>query len=130
MMIMFIIIFAIVHAVKSKTQGSGWTAGYNGTGYSPPPPPPPPPANTSRKDLERLRQYDPAFSLVVFDDFVSALYSEVLLARGASDPIMTLEHLRAHCPAALEIPGTGHNAHVESPAAIVALSERVASAAR
>ena len=47
----------------------------------------------------------------------------VLLARGASDPMVTLEQLRAHCGAALEIPGTGHNAHVESPASIVALSD-------
>ena len=43
--------------------------------------------------------------------------------------MMTLEQLRTHCPAALEIPGTGHNAHVESPRAIAAFSERLAGAA-
>jgi pimeloyl-ACP methyl ester carboxylesterase len=76
---------------------------------------------------------DPQTALVAGAPFASLAASAlcpVLLARGASDPMMTLDHLRAHCPAALEIPGTGHNAHVESPGAIVALSERLASAAR
>jgi hypothetical protein len=35
-----------------------------------------------RADLEQLRSVDPNFSLVVFDDFVSALYTEILLAQG------------------------------------------------
>jgi thiamine monophosphate kinase len=54
----------------------------------------------------------------------------VLLVRGESDPMVTLEQLRRHCGAALEIPGTGHNAHVESPASIVALCARLPSEAR
>jgi hypothetical protein len=54
----------------------------------------------------------------------------VLLARGASDPMVTLDQLRTHCAAAIEIPGTGHNAHVETPGSIVALSERLASESR
>jgi pimeloyl-ACP methyl ester carboxylesterase len=76
---------------------------------------------------------DPRTALVAGAPFASLAASAlcpVLLARGASDPMMTLEHLRAHCAGALEIPGTGHNAHVESPGAIVALSERLASVAR
>ena len=80
MIIMFAILFAIVNAVKSK-GATGWSAG-NANGYTPPPMPPMPRANTARADLERVRRYDPAFSLVVFDDFVSALYTEILLARG------------------------------------------------
>lgn len=53
----------------------------------------------------------------------------VLLARGGSDPMVTLEELRAHCAAAVDIADTGHNAHVESPSAILALAEHLGGAA-
>jgi pimeloyl-ACP methyl ester carboxylesterase len=43
---------------------------------------------------------------------------------------VNLDELRKYCAAATEIPGTGHNAHVEAPASIVALAERLACEAQ
>lgn len=83
--IFFAVIAVVVNVAKSKMQGAGWTAGHGGVdaaSFYPPPPRPLAPRNTARKDLERLREGDPGFSLVVFDDFVTALYTEILLARG------------------------------------------------
>jgi len=57
-----------------------WTAG---AGQTPLPTPiliPPPP----RASLEQLRRTDPAFSIVVFEDFLYFLYAEMHRARGAS----------------------------------------------
>ncbi|MFC4942625.1 alpha/beta fold hydrolase [Pseudonocardia sp. GCM10023141] len=45
----------------------------------------------------------------------------VVLARGEHDPMVTREQLAAHVPDPVELPGLGHNAHVESPAAVRAL---------
>jgi pimeloyl-ACP methyl ester carboxylesterase len=76
---------------------------------------------------------DPQTVLVAGAPFATLAASArcpVLLARGASDPMVTLDQLRAHCATAIEIPGTGHNAHVETPGSIVALSERLASESR
>jgi pimeloyl-ACP methyl ester carboxylesterase len=76
---------------------------------------------------------DPRTALVAgapFATLAASAQCPVLLARGASDPMVTLDELRVHCAAAIEIPDTGHNAHVESPASIVALSECLASEAR
>jgi pimeloyl-ACP methyl ester carboxylesterase len=71
---------------------------------------------------------DPRTALVAGAPFASLAASAscpVLLARGASDPLVTLEQLRVHCAAAVDIPGTGHNAHVESPGSILALREQL-----
>jgi pimeloyl-ACP methyl ester carboxylesterase len=67
---------------------------------------------------------DPRTSLVAGAPFATLAASAscpVLLARGASDPMVTFEELRAHCAAALDVPDTGHNAHVESPGSILRL---------
>ena len=75
---------------------------------------------------------DPRTALVAgapFATLAASAQCPVLLARGATDPMVTLDQLRTHCAAAVEIPGIGHNAHVESPAAVVALSERLAGEA-
>ncbi len=76
---------------------------------------------------------DPRTALVAgasFATLAAAARCPVLLARGASDPMVTLDELRKYCAAATEIPGTGHNAHVEAPASIVALAERLACEAQ
>jgi pimeloyl-ACP methyl ester carboxylesterase len=76
---------------------------------------------------------DPQTVLVAgapFGTLAASARCPVLLARGASDPMVTLDQLRAHCATAIDIPGTGHNAHVETPGSIVALSERLASESR
>ncbi|MFI7122912.1 alpha/beta fold hydrolase [Amycolatopsis sp. NPDC049868] len=42
----------------------------------------------------------------------------VVLAAGENDPMSRLEQLRALSPASIELPGLGHNAHVEDPGAV------------
>jgi predicted lipid-binding transport protein (Tim44 family) len=41
------------------------------------------PPEPVRRDLERLRAIDPEFSIILFQDFLYALYAEVQAARGA-----------------------------------------------
>ena len=53
----------------------------------------------------------------------------VLLARGERDPMVSLEELRMHARQACDIPGAGHNAHIEDPGAVVALLERLVAGA-
>jgi len=48
----------------------------------------------------------------------------VLLARGEHDAMVSADQLRALTPDAVDLPGLGHNAHVEDPAAVVALLQR------
>jgi hypothetical protein len=55
-------------------QNQGYGGQFGGNTYELP--------SNPRADLEALRSIDPNFSLVVFDDFVSALYTEILLAQG------------------------------------------------
>jgi len=50
--------------------------------------------------------------------------AEVVLARGERDPMNTDEELRALHDQVVTLPGLGHNAHVEDPAATSALSTR------
>lgn len=49
----------------------------------------------------------------------------VVLARGEHDPMVTDDDLAPLVPAAVTLPGLGHNAHVEDPAAVLALARRV-----
>ena len=48
----------------------------------------------------------------------------VLLARGEHDAMVSAEQLRALTPDAVDLPGLGHNAHVEDPRAVAGLVER------
>jgi pimeloyl-ACP methyl ester carboxylesterase len=45
----------------------------------------------------------------------------VVLARGQHDPLVTDEQLAALVPGPVVMPGLGHNAHVQDPAAVLAL---------
>jgi pimeloyl-ACP methyl ester carboxylesterase len=49
----------------------------------------------------------------------------VILARGERDPMVTLAELGAHCARAFDLPGCGHNAHVEDPQAVSTLCARL-----
>ena len=60
-----------------------------------------------------------------FGSLVATAAAPLALARGASDPMVTAEELRAHAAGVHTIAGAGHNAHVEQPAAVVALLERL-----
>jgi pimeloyl-ACP methyl ester carboxylesterase len=75
----------------------------------------------------RLAQ-DPRTFAVAGAPFLSLAASAtapVLLARGERDPMVSLQELRAHAPQAHDIPGAGHNVHIEDPPAVVALLERL-----
>jgi pimeloyl-ACP methyl ester carboxylesterase len=50
----------------------------------------------------------------------------VVLARGARDHLVTDEELEALGADPVVLPGLGHNAHVEDPAAVLALASRLA----
>lgn len=45
----------------------------------------------------------------------------VVLARGEHDVMVSAEQLHALVPAPVDLPGLGHNAHVEAPAAVAGL---------
>lgn len=67
---------------------------------------------------------DPATVLVAGPSFagvMSLVQSPRLLACGSRDPMVAVADLRAFDGAAVEIPGSGHNPHVETPAALARL---------
>ncbi len=75
----------------------------------------------------RLAQ-DPRTFAVAGAPFASLAASanpRVLLARGERDPMVSVQELRTHAPKAHDIPGAGHNAHIEDPTAVVALLEQL-----
>ena len=63
-----------------------------------------------------------------FTSLASAAHARVVLARGARDPMVSLEELRAHTRQAHDICGVGHNAHVEDPRAVLDLINVLLSA--
>src|SRR5215469_494471 len=64
-----------------------------------------------------------------FDSLAASATAPVLLARGEGDPMVSLQELGMHAAQACDIPGAGHNAHVEDPGAVVALLERLIESA-
>jgi pimeloyl-ACP methyl ester carboxylesterase len=52
---------------------------------------------------------------------LAACRADVVLARGEHDPMVTEHQLRELPTVALTLPGLGHNAQVEDPAAVLAL---------
>jgi pimeloyl-ACP methyl ester carboxylesterase len=60
-----------------------------------------------------------------FATLVTSAACEVMLARGESDSMVSLDELRAHEPRAVNIAGTGHNVHAEDPAAVVHLLDQL-----
>ncbi len=56
-----------------------------------------------------------------FHSLVASSTAPIRLARGEHDPMVSLEELRRHDAQACDIPGVGHNAHIEDPVAVLAL---------
>lgn len=52
---------------------------------------------------------------------LAASRARVVLARGEADPMVSADDLAALLPGAVTLPRLGHNAHVEDPAAVLAL---------
>jgi pimeloyl-ACP methyl ester carboxylesterase len=63
-----------------------------------------------------------------FTALLAAARCPVIVARGEHDPLVSSSELRAAAPGAIDLPGRGHNLHVEDPAALVALVERLLAA--
>ena len=71
---------------------------------------------------------DPATLGVVVPPFgalLAAAACPVLASRGERDPLVSSAELRAAAPGAVDVPDRGHNLHVESPEALVALIDRL-----
>jgi len=62
-----------------------------------------------------------------FASLAASATAPVLLARGERDPMVSLQELRTYAPQAHSISGAGHNAHIEDPAAVIALFEQLAT---
>jgi pimeloyl-ACP methyl ester carboxylesterase len=61
------------------------------------------------------------------DGLLAAARAPVVLAAGEHDPMSPVEDLRALVPDPVILKGLGHNAHVEDPAALLALLDRLAA---
>jgi hypothetical protein len=81
-----IIIIVVIWVIASRSRAaSSWSTGAPAVHWHPPPyEPPQGPINaiSPRRQLLGLSQYDPNFSLVLFDDFLVALYTEIKQAQG------------------------------------------------
>ncbi len=88
--VVLLVAIAVVRAGRNAPFLSVTVGGGAGT-RAPFRPPPLPPSQAPRRRLERLREdgSDPGFSLVLFEDFLYALYARAQQARGAG----TLEAL-------------------------------------
>jgi pimeloyl-ACP methyl ester carboxylesterase len=64
------------------------------------------------------------------EGLLAASRAPVVLAAGERDPMSPAEHLRALVADPVVLPGLGHNAHVEDPAALLPLVARLAGFAK
>lgn len=71
----------------------------------------------------RLAQDPRTFGVGVpaMTELLAAVSCPVVLARGEHDPMVSHEELAGLVPDAVTLPALGHNAHVEDPAAVLAL---------
>ena len=60
-----------------------------------------------------------------FASLAASATGPILLARGARDPMVSLQELRMHALQVHDIAGAGHNAHIEDPPAVVTLLEQL-----
>ena len=77
---------SITFQMMSDGQGSHYDSSYDHAFT----PPPPPPLRATRIDWAKLRERDPEFSLVVFEDFLYQLYARVQEARGDEQAMASL----------------------------------------
>ena len=64
-----------------------------------------------------------------FATLLAGTRGPVVVARGEHDALVSSAELRAAAADAIDVPGVGHNLHVEAPAALVALLDRLIAAA-
>jgi pimeloyl-ACP methyl ester carboxylesterase len=77
---------------------------------------------------ERWRLAAPAATAAAagppIESIVAAARSRIVLACGSEDALVRIGELRRLAPAALELPGLGHNLHVEDPDTLVRVIEQ------
>jgi len=86
-LLVVVVVFVVRAKANASTGGTEWSTSAGST-WSPPShhhhdSDPPEPSEPLRQNLEELRRTDPAFSIVVFEDFLYFLYAEMHRARGA-----------------------------------------------
>ncbi len=84
--LLVVVIFFIIRARSGASQTSrGWASqDLSGSDFEPPEEMQPIAATTGvpRRALDRIRENDPEFSIVLFEDFLYTLYAEMMRARG------------------------------------------------
>ncbi|HET9447388.1 MAG TPA: alpha/beta hydrolase [Steroidobacteraceae bacterium] len=60
-----------------------------------------------------------------FESLATSARARVMLARGERDAMVSTAELRTHVSDAVELPGFGHNVHVENPDAVVELLKKL-----
>jgi pimeloyl-ACP methyl ester carboxylesterase len=77
----------------------------------------------------RLRLDPAAFAVgaPAMESLLAAARGQVVLAAGEHDPMSPVEHLEALVPDPVVLKGLGHNAHVEEPATLLPLLDRLAA---
>lgn len=75
----------------------------------------------------RLSQDPRTFSLggAPFETLAASAAAIVILARGETDEMVSLSELMANASHVIEIAGAGHNVHIENPAAVAGLLDRL-----
>jgi inner membrane protein import complex subunit Tim44-like protein len=95
--LVFIVIGVVLVFRSHPGRSAGWTSQS----------PPRPPRVAPRRALAGLRDLDPDFSLVLFEDFVYSLFAEAHLARGKGELARLSAYLRDGARAALGAMGGG-----------------------
>jgi len=84
LLIIVLIVFVMrTRGGDNRAQSRGWaTSDYSSIAYSAAPAPVAATQGIPRSALDRIRQTDPDFSIVLFEDFLYVLYAEMQRARG------------------------------------------------
>ncbi len=101
---------AVFHTFKSGMREPEWDLSDIDLTPRPPPPPPRPVADRYGSliaAVAAIRQHDPEFSFVLFEDFLYALYTEAHSARGQGRLAGLAPYLAAPARGALEALGAG-----------------------
>jgi predicted lipid-binding transport protein (Tim44 family) len=98
-----LVIVLVVWAIASRARrAASWSTAAPVTHWRPPPPVH---QVSPRRQLLQLQQTDPNFSLVLFDDFLVALYTEIKTAQGRGQLARYQPYLSPQAMSALPHPG-------------------------
>ncbi len=98
LLVVGLILYFVFRSRRQRTMSDWSSTGAAETDYGPTPPYQPPPQafeQSPRTALSRLRDLDPTFSLVLFEDFLYALYAEAHQRRAADQLDMLSAYLGA-----------------------------------